>query len=151
MKERMVKGFLIDPKEKTISAVTHNAEDYREIYKLIDASPFTVVQLDNHNCIYVDDEGLLNNPRYFFTLKGYEQPIAGKGLVLGVGNMGETTSTSLSLDRLKEMVGYQELSVVDMVTEEAEVMIGGQKGWAIKTTPIFGPPIKEEDAESCSD
>ena len=66
---------------------------------------FDVVYFDFGD-IYVDDEGLLNNPEHFFVI-GKAQPLAGRGLVFGpVGEDGETTPATISIDYLKDQVGY---------------------------------------------
>lgn len=139
-------GFLIDPEKHTIVSVEHNG-DFRQIDELIGADIFTVVQIDDTNCVYVDDEGLLKNPRYFFTIKSYHQPLAGKGLILGVDEAGDTISSSFEFDELTRLVGFTELSVDGWVTrEEDDVEIfPGIKGGRITTTPIFGPPKDNGD------
>ena len=38
----------------------------------------------NGDTLYVDDEGLLKNPEYFFTVKGCTQPLAGNGILVGM-------------------------------------------------------------------
>lgn len=137
----LAKGYLIDPEAKKITHVRHDTKDYRQIYDIIDChpSPFTVVHLDDHDVIFVDDEGLLKNPRYFFNIKGYPQPIAGKGLVLGGDSQGETVSANIEYEELCELITFSEHSVKDMVTTESKAPGGG---FIIKTEPVFGPPEK---------
>lgn len=145
MKE--LRGYLIDPEKKTIEPVIHNG-DYKQIYKFIGADCFDVVRIDDENMIFVDDEGLLNGTRYFFMLKGYPQPFAGKGLLMGSNDEGDTVSSSMRLEDVQKLVvGYRELSVRGFITEErtdAEMPWGG-KGFSIKSTPVFGPPEPKDE------
>lgn len=137
-KNGIAKGYLIDPEAKTITHVNYDlATGIKGIYKLIGVDLFTVVSIENDDAIYVDDEGLLKEPKYFFTYQGYPQPLAGKGLVLGTTEDGDTTSAVIKYEDLKKRVGFTELSVVDMVTTSGP-------GW-IKTVPVFGPPDNEEE------
>ena len=148
MKEKNLRAFLIDPEAKTITQVTHNG-DYKQIYEFIKCDCFTVVQLDKVNCIYVDDEGLLNNPRYFFTIKGYPQPLAGRGLVLGTDDEGDTTGTTIKMSWLQDNIGFKELSVqgFDPIPESKT----GPDHWMgegipiIGHVPVFGPPEVDDD------
>jgi hypothetical protein len=145
----VARGYLIDPKERKITHVHHDTRHYQEIYKLIDCepSPFTVVELPNRDVIFVDDEGLLKEPRYFFTIKGYPQPLAGKGLVLGTGPDGQTVSAKMSFQELGEMVGYVELSVRGWQEVEGKMdhpLLGKDTPY-FGSQPIFGPPTTEDE------
>lgn len=146
--DKMLKAFLIDPEKEMIRPVIYNG-DYKEIYTYIDCDCFTVVQIDDVNCIYVDDNGLLNNPRYFFTIKGYAQPLANKGLVLGTDEDGETIGTTLTFNWLVKNIGFQELSVAgfqplpDSKTGPDHWM--GEGIPIIGHVPVFGPPEVEDE------
>lgn len=145
MKE--IQGYLIDPEKQTIDPVKYNG-DYKEIYKLIECGTFTIVRIDDENMIFVDDEGLLNNPRHFFCLRGYPQPLAGKGLLMGSNEDGDTVSSTMDLDKVKDLiVGFQELSVQGFVTKEEDnvEIMPGVKGFRITNTPVFGPAEPKKD------
>lgn len=97
-----MKAYLIDPFAKTVSEVEYDG-NYKNIYKLISSptnpvSTFTCVNVNEaEDTVFVDDEGLLGNmsTQEFFTLNGY--PLAGKGLVLGTNEDGDSVSPSISL------------------------------------------------------
>jgi hypothetical protein len=137
--EKKLKGILIDPVAKTLTEVIHNG-NFRQIYKFIECDTFTVVQIDEINCIYVDDEGLLNNPRYFFNYKGYDQPLAGRGLVLGVDREGPTIGTNLTIEELTPLISFSEHSVQGWEHFEGETERYGIRMPVIGARPIFGPP-----------
>ena len=101
----MFKAFLIDPVAQAITEVEFNG-DYREIYKLIDASLFTTVAITEDDAIFVDDEGLLQDGQRFFMVEGYPQPLAGHGLVLGCDDEGETVAPRISLSELKRRISW---------------------------------------------
>lgn len=108
---RMVRAILIDPFEKTVTEVQHDADDYRGIYKLIshETMPvdcFTVVRLDDVDSVFIDDEGLLKDPTHFFLWRGYPQPLAGKGLILGCDEEGETIACAMTLEQAKANIGF---------------------------------------------
>lgn len=97
-----MKAYLIDPFTKTVSEVDYDG-NYQNIYKLISSdtnpvSTFTCVNVNEaEDTVFVDDEGLLDNmnTQQFFSLNGY--PLAGKGLVLGTNEDGESVTPSISL------------------------------------------------------
>jgi hypothetical protein len=52
--------------------------------------------------LFVDEEGLLKHPEYFFFLQGVGQEVfAGNGIIVGVDDEGETVGTDLSLDAVR--------------------------------------------------
>lgn len=107
-----MKAYLIDPTAQTVSQVEYDG-NYKSIYKLIDCDTFTTVLLaDDNDAIFVDDEGLLKDePGPFFNLKGYPQPLAGKGLVLGADNEGESVEPTATLDQIKDMISFEQPAV----------------------------------------
>lgn len=103
----MKKGILIDVKNETISEI--EVGDYKDIQKKIGCELFDVVQVDEKNDIYVDDEGLLSvdEDSKFFGFKGSELKLAGNGLVLGINhNTGDSKDTTLTVEHLKERIEF---------------------------------------------
>jgi hypothetical protein len=103
--EQPATGFFIDPSAQSITPWAYNG-DWRTIRTAIrtGGSPFTLVYLENGDCLFVDDEGLLKPLDWFFAVKGLHQPLAGCGLVLGADRDGETVSARTTLDDLKRRV-----------------------------------------------
>ena len=151
-----MKAILIDPEAKTITEVEHNG-NFREIYKFIGCECFTTVSIGSppdgkklqhngrENHVFVDDEGLLNSPRHFFHWKGYEQPLAGKGLILGCDEEGETVATTWSVKDVEAMVTYAQYSVLgfENIPEHKE-MHYGKEFTVIGHVPVFGLPESGE-------
>jgi hypothetical protein len=63
---------------------------------------------DNHHC-YVNDEGLLDNPQYFFMFRDGHQPLAGHGIILSSTDDGGEAPCTLSLDWVRERVTFMDL------------------------------------------
>ncbi len=63
---------------------------------------------ENHHC-YVNEEGLLDRPQYFFMFKDGHQPLAGNGVILSSTDDGGEAPCILSLDWLKERVSFMDL------------------------------------------
>lgn len=93
-----MRAILIDPFTRDITEVEYTG-DIGCIYEHIQANCFDAARFDNKgDAVYVDDEGLLKEPTHFFQIAGYPQPLAGRGLVLGVDREGESVSPTVSLD-----------------------------------------------------
>ena len=105
-------AYLINPYLKNFQIVEHDG-DYKQIQKLIRANHFDLARLPNGDAIYVDDEGLLNNPTGFFIHKDYPNPLAGYGLVLGVDyETGDSTSPKMSIEELMPKIIFKTISEV---------------------------------------
>lgn len=113
---RNVRAILIDPFACKVTEVEHDASDFRGIYALLShevhpVSTFTAAYSDMlrpGEAIFVDDNGLLNNPLRFFLFAGYHQPLAGKGLILGSDHEGETVGATSALLFIRRRVMFAE-------------------------------------------
>lgn len=102
-----MQAILIDPFEQTIIQVEYTGQ-YQQIYDLIDAETFDCARINEQgDGIFIDDEGLIREkPQAFFWHKNYPQPLAGKGLVLGVDDEGESVAPFTTLDEIKRDVKW---------------------------------------------
>jgi hypothetical protein len=131
-----MRAILIDPKAKTITEVEYTG-DYKNINEHIEAELFTVVGIDHYEnedreSLFVDDEGLYKEDQYFFLWNGYDQPLAGKGLILGYNAEGESIATSLGLDYVTSMVKF-----IDVELSHFED-VSGTTNWLGKEVPMVG-------------
>jgi hypothetical protein len=152
--KRPASGFLIDPATQSIAPWAYNG-DYRTIRAAlrIGASPFTIVSLPGRDCIFVDDEGLLKPVDWFFAVKGYPQPIAGRGLVLGTDRKGESVSARTTLAELQRSILHLRIVGVDPIRffawegagaemravtlEEVEAWIADRRPPPAKPSPVL--------------
>ena len=97
-----MRGILINPFDETIKEVniSGNIED---IYLLTECRTFDIVALSDKDDLYVDDEGLLYDNRYFTI---YGKAIAGRGLIMAHDDEGNSISTTLSLQEIKDVVEW---------------------------------------------
>lgn len=144
-----MRAILIDPFDESVTEVEYDG-DYKNIYKLLShpehhVDCFTVVYLENGDGIFVDDEGLFKDPKHFFTYTGYDQPIAGKGLVLGTDEEGNSVSPKTVLGDLQPKIGFRhDIRLLDFEHFEGvtDHPIMGKNTPVIGSRPIF---IKVED------
>lgn len=105
-KKAAIKAILIDPFEMTVSEVDYGGE-MADIYRLIDADLFTVAGFgEDGDGVYVDDEGLFKATQRFFKLDGYPQPLAGKGLILGSNDGGESVAPVTTLESVRASIRW---------------------------------------------
>ena len=97
-----MKGILINPFDETIKRV-EVTNDYKDIYVLIECSTFDVIRLSDSEDMFVDDEGLLKDNRYF-SWSG--KNIAGRALVLSHNEEGDTMSTTYDLHEVIDRVEF---------------------------------------------
>jgi len=117
-----MRAILIKPDaegHKHVEVVEYDG-DYRSIYGLISWSErqvttFDCVMIDETHTMFVDDEGLLHAPQHFMVWDGYEQPIAGRGLILGTDEWGESVACELNEDWVREQVTIMDIERVMQV------------------------------------
>jgi len=101
-----MKAYLINPEQQNITEVEYSG-NYEDIYKLIGAEMFDVVRLNREgDGIFVDDVGLMKRQRFFFRHSGYHNWLAGKGLVLGCDDSGESCEPSISIEQLRQSISF---------------------------------------------
>lgn len=143
--ERLVRAILIDPFAKTVDVVVLDANNYREINRLIDAEHFDVRGLGHGEVAYVDDTGLYRAGQAYFAM-GPERHWPGKTLITGVDERGYTVETTLPLDRLRQAVRFYALQPVfrDITSTTQDAVIFGRKGTQAVFTAHFDPDGLEE-------
>tara|TARA_Y100000004_G_scaffold194770_1_gene260166 strand:+ start:692 stop:1123 length:432 start_codon:yes stop_codon:yes gene_type:complete len=101
----MMRAILIDPFTQKIEVVDYSG-DWKDISTLLGCELFTTVYIDDEDTLYIDDEGLYVENQRYFKWKGYPQPLAGRGLVLGCTPDGDTTDSSKTLEDIQGMVEW---------------------------------------------
>ena len=105
-------------------AIIINAQDRTIIEAEIDGSLKSLQQIvagiiepvsqgldGKHHC-YVNEEGLLNQPRHFFMFCDGHQPLAGNGVILALADDGNEAPCTLALDWVKERVTFMDFTAV---------------------------------------
>ena len=101
----MMRAILIDPFTQTIEEVDYSG-DYKDIYALIDCEIFSTLYVDRMDTLYIDDEGLYVEDQRYFKIGLRGQPLAGKALVLGTDDNGESVDCASTLKSIQEMVEW---------------------------------------------
>lgn len=111
-----MKAYLIDPVNKQVSEVEYDeAKGLKSIYEHTRCTCIDAVYLNEQDCAYVDDGGLLHGMPYgMFVLTGSARavPLAGYGLVLGVDRNGQTCAPKIGLHELQAMVTFPSLAEI---------------------------------------
>ena len=102
-----MQGFLINPKEHSITEIETNGE-LHSLYKLISCDLIDVVVLnDEEDVLYLDDDGLSRSPTNYFRFGTFPNPLAGKGVILGTDVEGEAISPrTVTLETLEASVSF---------------------------------------------
>ena len=105
MSDKTYKALMIDPFDQSTSVVDLAVDDYGSILgsskAVMDCSTIDIITLNDKHMAIVDDEGLLRNDTRYSKLAEYHQPLAGKLLILGYDEDGE--SCSVDNDYVKEL------------------------------------------------
>jgi hypothetical protein len=149
-----MKAILIDPFNKTVTEVEYSG-NYKHIYELLShethpVDRFEAVYIEKGDAIFVDEEGLFKERTEFFVYHGYDQPLAGKGLVLGCDDEGESISPISTLDEIKNKIIWQEGIQLDRIESYEGKTDHPLLG---KDTPVFGsyPVFKKREPDETTD
>jgi hypothetical protein len=90
----MARAILIDPFTETVSQVTLVDTKLQTLKNLIECEIITMTGLADGVDMILDDEGLLkdSNSQAYFKFGIASQPFAGKALIVGTNEEGETVS-----------------------------------------------------------
>jgi hypothetical protein len=93
-----MRAILIDPFTRTVSDID-TAAGLDDLYEILQVDLITVMQVGASHAMILDDEGLLkdSSEQEYFQLKGMDQPLAGRGLILA-DEYGENRPATLSLN-----------------------------------------------------
>jgi hypothetical protein len=109
-----MKAFLIDPFKREITEVETDGS-LESMYALLQVQMVESVYMDNEDCIYVDEEGLLGNllEQGWFAIPDFkEDPLAGRGLVLGTDAEGYNKDAVVTLEEIRRRVVWCRLDVL---------------------------------------
>ena len=154
MKVTLMNAILIDAHTQTITEVAHDG-DFRDIQRLIEASPFDVRPLHGiqGEVVYFDDEFLLHDNskdyQWYADIEGLPDPIGGKILVLGTDGGGNSVSTKLTVEDVTKLVSYRRMKLIGWTPGSTEET---PQGFIIRgPRPIFDAdpaPGKKRDVET---
>ena len=103
-------GYLIDPLAQKITRIEMPADSRGNLdtmYKAIGCYMVEVAYFNGANDgVFVDEEGMLKLPTEFFFIKGCHQPLAGRGVVLGCDEEGNTIAPTVTMDWLREHTAF---------------------------------------------
>ena len=104
-----MRAIIINPEDRTITETDIDGS-LKTLQQIVGGMIEPVYQGldDNHHC-YVNEEGLLYDPQYFFMLKDGHQPLAGHGVILSTTDDGGEAPCTLSVDWVKERVTFMNL------------------------------------------
>ena len=115
-----MRALLIDPGTESIHEID-TAGELEDMYKLIGCSDINMVRISADDLVWVDGEGLFKEDQEFFAVTSYYQPLAGRGLVLGIGNEGENTAAKISLAELSAMVTWPDVEFDGVTVHNDEI------------------------------
>jgi hypothetical protein len=104
-----MKAILIDVYNENVRQVEVDDNDQlNSMYKHINCETVDRVQINDHDDIWVDDEGLLNLTKdsKFFTYEG--RLLAGNGLVMGCDRMGESIEPCITVEEVLSHVEFHD-------------------------------------------
>lgn len=105
-------AFLLKTEERTIEKVPFPGDDNLQwYYDNLKCDVFTSAYppgMAGRDVIFVDDEGLFKPVYQFFGVKGFPQPLAGRGIVLGSDREGNAVSPETSQEWLHANVYWIE-------------------------------------------
>jgi uncharacterized protein DUF3846 len=115
-----MRTIIINPKDRTITETDVDGS-LKALQQIVGGLIEPVCQGldDNHHC-YVNEEGLLDNPQYFFMFKDGHQPLAGNGIILSSTEGGDEAPCASSLDWAKANVTFMDLKAARKWADENE-------------------------------
>lgn len=101
-----MRAILIDPFKQTVEDIDIDPS-LDNLYEVLGVEVITVLRWSPGHALILDDEGLLKDhaTMEYWTTDIYEQPLAGRGLILG-DEYGENRPASVNLEAVKTGVRF---------------------------------------------
>lgn len=125
-----MRGILIDPFNRTIEEIETTGK-LPEIYSMLGVELITIVHIGETDVLFLDDEGLFvdRHEQEYFQWAGASQPFAGKGLIVGTDEDGDSTDAEISLEEVNGKVSWIDKETTDIDPQEfMKVYIMGEDG-----------------------
>ena len=100
---KKIKTILIDPYDQSISYVDISDSNIQDYYSVMQCSCFDVIRLGDGVIMFVDDEGILKDNRYFQLGR---QTFAGRSIIADSTDDGGTTDSHLTIDQVSEKIEW---------------------------------------------
>jgi Domain of unknown function (DUF3846) len=105
-----MRAIIINAKDRTVTEAEIDGS-LRSLQQIVGGLIEPVYDgLDEAHHCYVNEEGLLDNPRYFFMFQDGHQPLAGNGVIVGNGLVSDEAPCTLPLDWVKDRVTFMDLA-----------------------------------------
>jgi hypothetical protein len=147
-----MRAFLIDPTAKAVTRLDNDKDwPLTAIQQAIDTDAISRASLRpgqrGGDSVWVDDNGFLSAGAPVFFVGEYAMPLAGKGLVLGLDQIGENRGPEISLEELQAVVQFTNLVSAGKLTPMFETAGGFHMGLPIcKPAPDWAPSDNAESA-----
>lgn len=129
-----LRALLIDPVAKSIAAIK-TAGTLDDLYRLLACTQVEAITLSASEILYFDEEALhADEPGPFFAVKGYE-PIAGRGLIIGIDGEGVHVGSELMFAELD--ISFPDVKFVGFEPIDGNIKVGKRLVRAVGTRPIF--------------
>ena len=101
-----MKAYWVNVAERTITAVDYSG--LADLKRLVGGYIELAKQWPTGDVLYVDEEGLLKNPKAFFSIPGHPTPIGSNGVVVGreIGDTDITADPTIPSDQLRAEVRW---------------------------------------------
>lgn len=151
-----IKAIFIDAVNKQVREIKlEEGGAYKEMFRVLSVpglrpcDDINTIRLDHAiHYIFVDGEGILKDSRQFFLWKGYDNALAGNGIIHRVDpDSGESVDVELSVTQVARHVTFAELQShgVVQVTKSGEVY--GKPGVIIQNRAVITEPGGDVEAE----
>lgn len=101
-KVREIAAIAFDPKSGEFrETVIRSLEDMQ---KLVGGYIAIGARFPNGDTLYVNDEGLYAEEKYFFMAAGQAQPLCGPGFIVGPPVRGYDTDVGMTIEQAKEFI-----------------------------------------------
>ncbi len=110
-----MRAILIDPFACEVKEIDFDGSNIQNFYTVLsheihpvdcfEIAPNEVLDKTNDS-LYVDEEGLLHNPKRGFILSPFPQVLAGKGVIVGTDEDGEATDAKVDLETVSSRTRF---------------------------------------------
>lgn len=117
-----MRAIKIDSENRVVSEIELDKSDsLKSMQEIVGGYICQAMEFDKRDTLFVNDDGLLDNPQHFFWFEGLHQPLAGNGVITGCNANGNTVAVKMKIEQVLSTIRWLTLAEIQAFIRSGRV------------------------------